>query len=125
MELAASIPAPVKLRAGRRKAVLRDALRGWVPDEVLDKPKQGFSVPLADWLRGELRDFAADILLDPTTRDRGYFRESVVREMLDRHAAGRVDDSPRIWALLVLELWHRELVDKASSTRPLHGAVAA
>jgi len=125
MELAASIPARVKLRGGRRKAVLRDALRGWVPDEVLDKRKQGFSVPLADWLRGELRGFAADILLDPTTRERGYFREPVIREMLSRHAAGRVDDAPRIWALLVLELWHRELVDGATGSRRLAGAGAA
>jgi asparagine synthase (glutamine-hydrolysing) len=115
MQFAASIPAPAKLRGGRKKAVLRDALRGWVPDAVLDKRKQGFSVPLADWFRDDLRGMAEDVLLDPMTRARGYFREAEVRRMLDGHAAHEADHAPRIWALLVLELWHRELVDRSSS----------
>jgi asparagine synthase (glutamine-hydrolysing) len=118
MQFAASIPASAKLRGGRKKAVLRDALRGWVPDSILDKRKQGFSVPLADWLRTDLREVAEDVLLDPRTRARGYFREGEVRRMLDRHNAHRSDDAPRIWALLVLETWHRELVDRAPRAQP-------
>jgi asparagine synthase (glutamine-hydrolysing) len=113
MQFAASIPAELKLRGGEKKAVLRDALRGWVPDSVLDKRKQGFSVPMADWLRGDLHALAEDVLFDPGTRARGYFRESEVRQLLDRHMERRADEAPRIWALLVLELWHRELVDRA------------
>jgi asparagine synthase (glutamine-hydrolysing) len=119
MQFAASIPAGVKVRGGRKKAVLRDALRGWVPDDVLDKPKQGFCVPLADWFRGELRDYAQDVLLDPGTLARGYFREEEVRRMLESHVAGRTDDARRIWALLVLELWLREVVEQPASQSPL------
>ncbi len=118
MELAASIPAELKLRGRQKKAILRDALRGWLPDAVLDRPKQGFSVPGAAWFRGELRGFARDVLLDPGTVARGYFRADAVERLLDRHAAGRADESPRIWALLMLELWHRECVDRAPE-RPL------
>ena len=72
-------------------------------------------MPLADWFRGDLRDFAAEVLLDPGTRARGYFRDDEVRRMLDRHAAEQTDDAPRIWAMLMLELWHREFVDRPPS----------
>jgi asparagine synthase (glutamine-hydrolysing) len=119
MQYAASIPAEAKLRGTRKKAVLRDALRGWVPDAVLDKRKQGFSVPLADWFRGDLANLVQDVLLDPGTRDRGYFREDEVRRMLDRHAARATDEAPRLWSLLMLELWHRELVDGAPRRQPV------
>jgi asparagine synthase (glutamine-hydrolysing) len=114
MQFAASIPAHVKLRGGRRKAVFRDALRGWVPDVVLDKGKQGFSVPLADWFRNDLRAVAQDVLLDPGTLARGYFREQEVRRLLTSHVERRSDEAPRIWSLLVLEMWHREVVERSS-----------
>jgi asparagine synthase (glutamine-hydrolysing) len=114
MELGASIPARLKLRGLDKKVILRDALRGWIPDDVLDRPKMGFGVPLVDWFRGDLSDWSRGILLDPSTLGRGYFHEPYVRETLDRHVAGIEDTSPRIWALLVLELWLREFVDNAS-----------
>ena len=119
MQFAASIPAKTKLLGGRKKAVLRDALRGWIPDEVLDKPKQGFCVPLAEWFREDLRDHAYEVLLDPGTRNRGYFREAEVRRMLDDHVSGRTDEARRIWALMVLELWQREVADRPVSRAPL------
>jgi asparagine synthase (glutamine-hydrolysing) len=111
MELAASIPAELKLRGRQKKALFRDALREWLPDSVLDRRKQGFSVPGAAWFRGELRDYAREVLLDPGALSRGYFRPAEVSGLLERHAAGRADESPRIWALLMLELWHREFID--------------
>jgi asparagine synthase (glutamine-hydrolysing) len=114
MAMAAAIPAELKLRGRRKKAVLRDALREWLPDSLLDRPKQGFSIPAARWFRGDLRDFASEVLLDPRTRERGYFRPEAVKDLLDRHAAGAADESPRIWSLMVLELWHREFVDRAA-----------
>ena len=111
MQLAASIPAEMKLRGMEKKVVLRDALRGWIPDEILDRPKRGFEVPLVDWFRGDLRGFAEDVLLDPVARDRGTFSPQAVRALLDGHQAGQ-DHSHRIWALLMLELWQRDFVDR-------------
>jgi asparagine synthase (glutamine-hydrolysing) len=111
MELAASIPAELKLEGREKKAVLRNALRGWLPDSVLDRPKQGFSVPGAAWFRDDLRDYSREVLLDPVSLERGLFRADEVHGLLDRHAAGRADESPRIWALLMLELWQREVAD--------------
>jgi asparagine synthase (glutamine-hydrolysing) len=111
MEFAASLPAGLKVRGAAKKALLRDALRGWVPDSILDAPKRGFSVPMAHWLRGELKSYAMEALLDPVARGRGYFREPYVRRLLDDHVAARADNSFRIWTLLIFELWHREFVD--------------
>ena len=118
MELAAAVPAEMKVRGLQKKVVLRDALRGWLSDEVLDRPKQGFQLPIAEWFRGELRGWAQDVLLDPAARSRGYFREHYVSELLDEHAAGRRDYSRPIWSLVVLEIWHQQLVDRrpAAST---------
>ena len=89
MELAASIPAELKVRGGEKKWIFREALRGWLPGDLLDRPKQGFSVPLSSWLRGDLQGWAREMLLDPATLGRGYFEPTAVRRLLDGHAAGR------------------------------------
>ncbi len=111
MELAASIPADLKVRGGEKKWIFREALRPWLPGEILDRPKQGFSVPLSSWLRGDLQGWARDVLLDPSSLERGMFEPTEVRRLLDRHAAGADGDAKRIYSLLMLELWQRELVD--------------
>jgi asparagine synthase (glutamine-hydrolysing) len=111
MEFAASLPAELKIRGRQKKWILREALRAWLPDDILDRPKQGFMVPVADWFRGELREHVHDVLLDPAAVGRGYFRTGEVRSMLERHGAGAADESKRLWALYVLELWHRDFVD--------------
>src|SRR5439155_14688615 len=114
MELAASLPAELKLRGFEKKVVLREAMRGWLPDDLLDRKKMGFGVPLVDWFRDDLRDWAYDVILDQESLARGYFKADYLRQTLDRHVAGLEDASPRIWALLVLELWHREFVDQVA-----------
>jgi asparagine synthase (glutamine-hydrolysing) len=112
LELAAALPAELKIRGREKKWILRRAMRGWIPDEILDRPKQGFSVPVSDWLRDELSAWAREVLLDRGTLARGWFRERGVRDMLDRHAAGWDAEAPRIWSLLMLELWQREVVER-------------
>jgi asparagine synthase (glutamine-hydrolysing) len=119
MELAASIPARLKVRGREKKWIFREAMRGWLPDEILDRPKRGFSVPMSTWLRTDLRTWAQELLLDTTTVDRGYFRPEAVRRLLDRHAAGADEHADQIWALIMLEGWHREFVDApAQATLP-------
>jgi asparagine synthase (glutamine-hydrolysing) len=119
MELAASIPAEHKVRGGEKKWILREALRPWLSSEILDRPKQGFSVPLSSWLRSDLQGWARDILLDPSSLGRGYFEPTAVNRLLDRHAAGADGDAKRIYALLMLELWHREFVDAPTLALPV------
>ncbi len=120
MTFAAAIPAPMKLHGMQKKLILRDALRAWLPDSILDRPKQGFSVPLAEWLRGELREYSREVLLDPAAFGRERFRPDAVRGLLDRHLAGE-DNSQRIWALMMLELWKAEVLDAPLTAGALAG----
>jgi asparagine synthase (glutamine-hydrolysing) len=121
MQFAASLPPELKVTRREKKIALRRALRGVLPEEILSAPKRGFQPPVAAWLRGELRDHARDVLLDPVARERGYFQPEAVAALLDEHATGATDHSQGIWTLLVLELWHREFVDRvpaAAGHRP-------
>jgi asparagine synthase (glutamine-hydrolysing) len=111
MEFAASLPASMKLNRLRKKWILRRAYRDVIPDEILSGAKQGFAIPLGDWLRSELRDYAHDVLLDRRTTDRGYLDPAGVRAVLDGHDAKRGDFSLQIWAMLMFESWLRQCVD--------------
>ncbi|GHD96077.1 asparagine synthase (glutamine-hydrolyzing) [Streptomyces naganishii] len=119
MEWAARLPAEFKVRGTTTKYLLKKALADWLPHEVLHRPKQGFGVPLAHWLRTELRDVARDVLTDRTARCRGFFRPEAVRTMLEEHQDGK-DHARQLWALMQFELWHRRFIDQ-----PQWGAPAA
>lgn len=110
MEWAAGIPTCLKVRSGTTKYLLKKAVAEWLPAELIKRPKMGFGVPLAAWLRTELRELSWDVLTDQTARSRGFFRTEAVTELLRRHDGGH-DCSPRIWALLQFELWHRIFID--------------
>jgi asparagine synthase (glutamine-hydrolysing) len=122
MEFAASLPTAMKLRGAQKKVILREALRGWIPDPILGGPKRGFALPMVgDWFRGELREYIIELLTDSRTLSRGYFRQPAVRGLLDRHLSGREDNGRRLWSLMMFEDWHREFVDTPSpALNPLH-----
>jgi asparagine synthase (glutamine-hydrolysing) len=111
MELCAGFPGGWKLRGGTTKKLFKDALRPWLPDHLLDRPKWGFGVPIDAWLRGPLRRLPSEILLDPRSTERGFFREEYVRGLIDDHVSDRRNNANRIWALIQLELWLRTFVD--------------
>jgi asparagine synthase (glutamine-hydrolysing) len=126
MAFAASLPAELKLSGGQRKVAFRRALRGWVPDQILDARKQGFVLPICEWLRGELRDYARETLLDRAAVARGYFRRERLAALLEQHERGVRDNSRGIWNLLVFELWHQRFVDPpAEQHLPATGALDA
>jgi asparagine synthase (glutamine-hydrolysing) len=111
MEFAASIPAELKVRGRQKKWILREALRPWLPSEILDRPKQGFMVPISDWFRGSLREHLRGVLLDPRSLSRGYFEPGAVERLITRHDAGAEGAAKKLWALYMFELWHREFID--------------
>ena len=111
MEFAATLPADMKMRGTEGKLILKKALRGRVPDEILDRPKMGFGVPLVHWFREELRDLPAERLLDRSALERGYFRRGAIETLIQEHREGTADHSWRLWALLALDSWHREVAD--------------
>jgi asparagine synthase (glutamine-hydrolysing) len=125
MEYCASLPSDLKLRGRTPKYLLRRAVRGLLPADVIERPKQGFSVPIDRWFRQELQTMVHDVLLDARTLQRGYFREAVVRRLLDEHRRGVRGWHAELWSLLVLELWHRMFVDRRPETGSPLGPVAA
>ena len=110
MEWAAQLPLALKLRGRVGKVLLREAVRDWLPAEIVDRPKHGFALPVADWLRRELRSLPEEVLLDPLARDRGAFDPAGVRRLIDEHRAGQ-DRSAQLWAMINLELWFLTCVD--------------
>ena len=111
MEFVATLPPCLKLAGTQKKRLLKAALRGLVPDVMLDRPKMGFSVPLARWFREDLREMAYDLLLSPRAIQRGYFEPDTVATLLNAHCHGQKDHAAQLWDLLVLELWHRTFID--------------
>jgi asparagine synthase (glutamine-hydrolysing) len=108
VEFALNLPPQWKLHRGQTKLILRQAMRGRVPDAILNKPKQGFSIPLKNWLRGPLRPFMTDTLSAAAVARRGLFRPQTVTRWVDEHLAGKANHSHRLWALMVLELWQQK-----------------
>jgi asparagine synthase (glutamine-hydrolysing) len=111
IEFAATIPESLKFQGGLGKHILKRTMAPYLPAEILSRRKMGFGVPLASWFRGQLREFATDILTDPRTRQRGVVRPAAVDALLGEHAAGR-DRSSQIWSLICFELWSRTWVDR-------------
>jgi asparagine synthase (glutamine-hydrolysing) len=116
MAFAATLPASLKIKNGRRKHILKEVAATLLPREILDRPKQGFGVPLGTWFRGGIRELFADTLLSPTALQRGYFNAAFVRRLVNEHLAGRRDHTLRLWQLVVFERWHRQYAERVTGT---------
>lgn len=114
VEFVFSLPGEYKLRDGRGKALLREAVRGDVPDAILrDRPKLGFVVPIRDWFRSQPDATMLAVLLSRQCRERGLFNPKALERALRRHMSGQVDLSNQIFRWLTLELWCRDALDGA------------
>jgi asparagine synthase (glutamine-hydrolysing) len=112
VEYAATLPDEWKLQGWTTKRVLREAMKGLLPESILNRPKMGFPVPFAGWTRGAWNGVVRDVLLDRRSRERGIIDPFAVDRLLADHAAGRTEGGDRLWTLLNLELWHRTFIDK-------------
>ena len=122
IDFAATLPVQLKIHQGRRKHVLKEAVKGMLPAGILDRKKQGFGVPLGVWFRGGLTDVFADVLGSARARQRGYFRPTFIERIVQEHLTGRRDHTLRLWQLLVFELWHRHYVDSPDATPAVRAA---
>ncbi|NLB35595.1 MAG: asparagine synthetase B, partial [Elusimicrobia bacterium] len=111
IEFAASLPDKWKLKGKTSKYILKDTFNELLPQEIIKRPKQGFGLPLARWFREEESNYIKSILLSGKALSRGYFKAQAIRRIVDDHMAGKADYAYPIWTLLVLELWHREVLD--------------
>jgi asparagine synthase (glutamine-hydrolysing) len=116
IDFALTLPAAMKIKGGRRKHVLKDVAAQFLPAGLIDRPKQGFGVPLDVWFRGSLRELFADTLLSPRALQRGYFDPAFVRRVVNEHVSGTRDHAFRLWQLVVLERWHEQYVDPLSGS---------
>ncbi|MEW6614399.1 MAG: asparagine synthase (glutamine-hydrolyzing) [Thermodesulfobacteriota bacterium] len=114
MEFVARLPSNFKLHGRQSKYLLKKAFNSQLPSENLHRTKMGFGVPIAKWFREDLKDFLSENLLSNTCLKRGYFKPERVRELVHSHIGGKEDYSYHLWTLLMLELWHREFIDRDS-----------
>jgi asparagine synthase (glutamine-hydrolysing) len=117
MEFMARVPAGLKIRDGESKHLLKSALRKILPDEILDRPKMGFGVPLGEWLRTSLKELLLDTVTSDRALSRGYFRPKAIHEMVETHMAGSNRFQNLLWDLLMLEKWHRMFIDQPPLVR--------
>jgi len=112
LELTAQIPFNLKLKGyNNKKYILKEALRGLVPDEIMFRPKMGFGIPIDVWFRTELKNFTHNTLLSEKAINRGLFKKEATKAILDEHTNTQVSHAYRIWALITLELWFQEYFD--------------
>ena len=110
VELTARMPARMKIRGRETKFLLRRAMKGILPDEILERPKMGFPVPLGAWLRNEFRHITEEYVLSERALARGIFNADFVREVVARHNSGE-DHSYRLFRLINFEIWHRQFIE--------------
>jgi asparagine synthase (glutamine-hydrolysing) len=111
IELAARMPARLKLKGLTGKHILKRAAEAWLPREIIHRKKAGFSAPVRAWLVRDLREMVEDLLSESNVRQRGYFDYRSVRRLIDENLSGREDNNLKIFQLLTLELWHRAFID--------------
>jgi asparagine synthase (glutamine-hydrolysing) len=112
VEHVAALPAGLKLRGLTTKAILREAFKGVVPEEILSRPKMGFPVPLGRWLRGPFWPVVREFVLSPRATNRGLFQPKEMARLAEEHRTGAADHSERLWLLLNLEIWHRVFIER-------------
>jgi len=110
VEWGVSLPRKFKIKGFETKHILKDVARSLVPANLIDRPKMGFGIPRAEWLRTEMKDLVIDMLTDTTATQRGWFDSNEVKKVIDIHMAG-ADKDNILWPILMLELWVRTWLD--------------
>jgi len=123
VEFTSSLPERLKLRGWTTKYVLRESMKGVLPEAILSRPKMGFPVPIGAWFRGAYSSVIHEYLLSERAMSRGLFSPDFVRELVRRHQTGGEDHSERLWALVNFEMWQRQFFDDESVSSENHSQV--
>lgn len=105
VEFAWTLPTHMKIRNGVQKWALRQVLYQYVPQSLVDRPKAGFAIPLAEWLRADLRDWAETLLCEKRLRQRGWLDPGPIRQAWRDHLAGKGERQEALWGVCMLEAW--------------------
>jgi asparagine synthase (glutamine-hydrolysing) len=117
-EAAWRLPPSMIIRGGRGKWALRQVLYRHVPQELVERPKAGFAIPVGQWLRGPLRDWAEELLSERRLREEGYLDAAVVRSLWAQHRSGRRDWQARLWNILMFQAWLSSVIPIRSTLWP-------
>jgi asparagine synthase (glutamine-hydrolysing) len=132
MELAARMPERIKIRRGRLKHVLKEAVSDLLPRDILDRKKRGFGTPMGAWLKQELAPLVHELFSESAVKRRGLFRFGAIRDLIAAHAGNRIDGTDRLTALINLEIWarmyldgrtHEDVADELRSMLPAKGSL--
>ena len=124
VDLVGAMPGQFRLHGWETKAVLRNAVRHLIPNEILTRPKMGFPVPLGRWLQGPYWPMVKDLVLGPRALARGLFNPACVRRLAEEHRSGRRLHTDRLWLLMNMELWQRLYLDGEDPATSSYGSMA-
>jgi asparagine synthase (glutamine-hydrolysing) len=109
-QFAASIPVEYKLRGRKGKYILKQAVKDLLPREILSRPKKGFGIPIAEWLKGRLNPLLHDLLLPQKLNDQGLFSSDYVQKLIGEHETNKASHHKELWTLLVFQLWYDRFI---------------
>lgn len=112
VEFTCRLPTYYKLKGLKTKYLLKKAARGILPDEIIDRPKKGFGIPIARWLRNELKDFMLESLEETKIKRQGFFNYAYIKKLIDDHLEKKQDNRKALWSLLVFQIWHQTYLEK-------------
>jgi len=111
VEFSTALPYRMKLRGWTTKYVLRESMKGLLPEPILRRSKMGFPTPLGRWFRGEFRALLEEFVVSERTVAGGLFRPDFLQRLVQEHAGGRADHTERLWTLVNFEMWQRHFLD--------------
>ena len=111
VELAHGIPVAKKILGDQTKYIFKKSFKAYLPQEIIQRKKQGFGVPIAFWMRKDLMAFTKEVLLDDSVKKRGIFNTDTVEAMVRMHSLRKAHLSRELWALLIFELWCKRFLD--------------
>ena len=120
VEFTCSLPERLKLRGGTTKYILRESMKGVLPEAILSRSKMGFPVPIGAWFRGPYRSIIDEYVLSERTMSRGLFNADFVRDLVQRHQSGAENHEERLWALVNFEIWQRQFFDGEATQESSH-----
>jgi asparagine synthase (glutamine-hydrolysing) len=118
VEFAAQLPFAYKIHGLTSKYIVKKTFSRFLPAKTLKQRKQGFTIPISAWLRGQLGEWARRILLSDTLSRRNLFEKGFIEWMLNEHKSGRQEFGHRIWSIVVFEIWARLFLDRATYEKP-------
>jgi Asparagine synthase (glutamine-hydrolyzing) len=111
VEFTSALPDRLKLNRWTTKYVLRESMKGILPEQILRRPKMGFPVPIGSWFRGTYARVLEEYVLGSRAMDRGIFNHQFVRTLVNQHQRGEANHSEQLWSLVNLEMWLRRFID--------------